>query len=263
MKNQIKSKINSFGIPSFSKQSIIDGFVSKELLKKGLLDKDIIVSDLNINQLNNTHFLNLNIFLRTNKLIKYRRLNKSTKQKSNLMNKDINVLTNLFNKNNTNKNLNLNNLVINIKNVNAFINNTNLDDFFDIFKKFNNTLFARGYNLFLDFVKLTTLLNDKQIHADTYLLTLGLIFKNLNKKRHSTFIQFIKTVCDSLIDRKIIKGIKFSISGRILGKTRASCVKVERGAIALNTIDSNNQFAKAHVYTIYGAYGLKLWISYN
>ena len=153
--------------------------------------------------------------------------------------------------------------MINIKNINAFINNANLDEFFDTFKKFNSTLFARGYNLFLDFVKLTTLLNDKQINADTYLLALGLIFKNLNKKKHSTFIQFIKIACDSLIEKKIIKGIKFSISGRILGKTRASCVKIERGAIALNTIDSNNQFAKAHIYTIYGAYGLKLWISYN
>jgi len=263
MRNQIKNKINSFGIPSFSKQTIIDGFVSKELLKKGLLDKDIIVSDLNINQLNNTNYLNLNVFLRTNKLIKYRRLNKSAKQKSNTMNKDLNILTHLFKKNHSNLHFNANNIVINIKNINAFINNSNLDDFFDTFKKFNNSLFTRGYNLFLDFVKLTTLLNDKQIQADTYLLTLGLIFKNLNKKKHSTFIQFIKTICDSLIDRKIIKGIKFSISGRILGKTRASCVKVERGAIALNTIDSNNQFAKAHVYTIYGAYGLKLWISYN
>ena len=85
----------------------------------------------------------------------------------------------------------------------------------------------------------------------------------MKEKKHSNYIQFIRIICDTLVEKKIIKGIKFSISGRILGKTRASCVKVERGAISLNTINSNNQFAKLHVYTIYGAYGLKLWISYN
>jgi len=264
MKNLLKNRINSFNIPTHSKQAIVDNLILKELLKSSLFDKDIIVSSLNLNQLNNTTYVNLDVFSRTNKIIKYRRLNRSSKQKFvTKESKDLDSLTKLFKKQNNNELLASNNIAINIKNLNALIEKDTLNEIFDIFKKFSKTLFSRGYNLFLDFTKLTCLLNDKQTNVDTYLLILGQIFKNLNKKKHSTYIQFIKTICDTLIEKNVIKGIKFSISGRILGKTRSSCVKVERGAIALNTINSDNQFSKAHVYTIYGAYGFKLWISYK
>ncbi len=264
MKNLLKNKINAFGLPTNSKQSIINGYLTKEFLKAGLFDKDIIVSKININQSNNVKYLNLEIFSRTTKALKYRRLMRGTKENAKVVNhNELKSLTTLFEDRYNNNNLNINNLSINITNLNALIKSSNLEEFFEIFRKFSTTLFSRGYNLFLDFLKITTLLSDKYTNSDTYILILGQIFKNLNKKKHSTYIQFIKTICDTLIDKKIIKGIKFSISGRILGKTRASCVKIERGSISLNTINSNNQFSKLHVYTIYGAYGLKLWISYN
>lgn len=263
MRNQIKNKINAFGIPTSSKQSILNGYLKKEFIKTGLFDKDIIVSDLNLNQLNNLTYLNLKTFSRTAKVIKYRRLLRSSKGKLNVKSTEVNKITKLFENRYDNKNLNINNAVINIINLNTLIKSNDVEENFDTFKRFSNVLFSRGYNLFLDFVKLTALLNDKHINASTYLLILGQVFKNLNKKKHSNYIQFIRTIGDTLIEKKVIKGIKFSISGRILGKARASCVKVERGAIALNTINANNQFSKLHVYTIYGAYGLKLWISYN
>lgn len=263
MRNQIKNKINAFGIPTNSKQSILNGYLKKEFIKAGLFDKDIIVSDLNLNQLNNLTYLNLKVFSRTVKVIKYRRLLRNSKANFDVKSVELNKLTKLFENRYNNKSLNINNVVMNIINLNTLIKSNSVEEFFDTFKKFSNVLFSRGYNLFLDFVKLTALLNEKHINASTYLLILGQVFKNLNKKKHSNYIQFIRTICDTLVEKKIIKGIKFSISGRILGKTRASCVKVERGAISLNTINSTNQFSKLHVYTIYGAYGLKLWISYN
>lgn len=263
MRNQIKNKINAFGIPTNSKQSILNGYLKKEFIKAGLFDKDIIVSDLNLNQLNNLTYLNLKVFSRTVKVIKYRRLLRNSKANFDVKSGELNKLTKLFENRYNNKSLNINNVVMNIINLNTLIKSNSVEEFFDTFKKFSNVLFSRGYNLFLDFVKLTALLNEKHINASTYLLILGQVFKNLNKKKHSNYIQFIRTICDTLVEKKIIKGIKFSISGRILGKTRASCVKVERGAISLNTINSTNQFSKLHVYTIYGAYGLKLWISYN
>jgi hypothetical protein len=263
MRNQLKNKINAFGIPTNSKQSILNSYLKKEFIKAGLFDKDIIVSDLNLNQSNNLTYLNLKIFSRTAKVIKYRRLLRNAKSNFDVKSTELNSLTKLFEDRYNNKDLNIHNLVMNITNLNTLIKSNNVEEFFDTFKKFSTVLFSRGYNLFLDFIKLTALLNEKHINASTYLLILGQVFKNLNKKKHSNYIQFIKTICDILVEKKVIKGIKFSISGRILGKTRASCVKIERGAISLNTINSNNQFSKLHVYTIYGAYGLKLWISYN
>lgn len=263
-KNLLKNNINSSNTCTNSKQKILDNLILKELLKTGLFDKDIIVSKIDLNQINNVTYINLDIFYRTSKIIKYRRLNRNLRQKFNVdKNKTLCTLTKLFNNTYNNNLLNPSNVVINIRNLNALIKKDNLNDFFYIFKRFNTSLFSRGYNLFLDFTKITSLLNDKHISIETYLLILGQIFKNLNKKKHSTYIQFVKTICTVLIGKRLIKGIKFSISGRILGKTRASCVKIQKGALALNTIDSNNKFAKAHVYTIYGAYGIKLWIAYN
>ena len=47
MRNQLKNKINSFGIPTHNKHSIINGYLKKESIKTSLFDKDIVVSELN------------------------------------------------------------------------------------------------------------------------------------------------------------------------------------------------------------------------
>lgn len=48
-----------------------------------------------------------------------------------------------------------------------------------------------------------------------------------------------------------------------MGKTRASTIKIERGSLSLNTVNSGCIAEKMHVYTLYGAFGFKIWINYK
>ena len=49
----------------------------------------------------------------------------------------------------------------------------------------------------------------------------------------------------------------------MMGKTRASTVKIEKGALSLTTINADCIENKLHVYTLYGAFGFKIWINYK
>lgn len=59
-----------------------------------------------------------------------------------------------------------------------------------------------------------------------------------------------------------IKGLKLVISGKLKGKPRSSSTLLLVGNISSQTLDSKIDFSKTHVYTIYGVFGLKLWVSY-
>ena len=48
-----------------------------------------------------------------------------------------------------------------------------------------------------------------------------------------------------------------------MGKTRASTVKIAKGSLVLNTVNAGCINDKMHVYTLYGAFGFKLWINYK
>jgi len=98
------------------------------------------------------------------------------------------------------------------------------------------------------------------------------MFRVLRKKKHSSFISFIKRFFSVLIfsipeqtkifkyNHNPIKGIKFLINGKIKGKARSSTTCVTLGQVPIQTLDSNIDFSKVHVFTIYGVFGLKLWV---
>jgi hypothetical protein len=263
MRNLLKKRINTFGIINQNKFLITNSFLIKQELTNALFRKDILVSNIDISQSNNTTALNLEAFTRTSKLLKYRKtLKKKTLNNSRYKNYSkvnsliLNSLKNQF----TNSNL-----LVNYTNINRKIDKKVLTNCFKAFRKFSTVLFSRGFNLFIDFLKIVSLVDQNKINPKMFLLILGQIFRNLTKKKHTKFIFFIKTIFDNLItsENNNVIGIKLVINVKLMGKTRASTVKIERGSLSLNTVNSGCIAEKMHVYTLYGAFGFKIWINYK
>ena len=127
-------------------------------------------------------------------------------------------------------------------------------------------MFSRRFSFFLDFIKILSLFSTSQISAQIFLLFLQKIFKNLTKKTHNQFLSFLKTCFTLLIyglkSTNSIKGIKLLINGKLKGKPRSDSTLILVGNVSNQTLDSKIDFSKIHVYTVYGVFGLKLWVSY-
>ena len=54
-------------------------------------------------------------------------------------------------------------------------------------------------------------------------------------------------------------GVKFLLSGRIRGKSRASSNLIQIGSTPTQTLSKTIDFATDHVYTLYGVFGIKMW----
>jgi ribosomal protein S3 len=63
---------------------------------------------------------------------------------------------------------------------------------------------------------------------------------------------------DSSLSKSKIKGLKFILSGRIQAKLRSSKEIIQVGKVPSQSIEKNIEFSKIHVYTLFGAFGLKL-----
>jgi ribosomal protein S3 len=57
-----------------------------------------------------------------------------------------------------------------------------------------------------------------------------------------------------------IKGIKFSIKGKIKGKLRAKSYNLLIGSSPKNNKNTKVEYYKMHSYTVYGKFGLKFWV---
>jgi len=100
-----------------------------------------------------------------------------------------------------------------------------------------------------------------------YVFLLGEIFRRLTKKKHGKFLLFVKILFKFIITKykfryvyDQILGIKFIISGKIKGKLRARNTSIQIGLIPISTQNKNIEFSKSHVFTIYGTYGIKVWV---
>lgn len=128
---------------------------------------------------------------------------------------------------------------------------------------FKKMLFSRRFDLYYDFLKLTSLLITKKVRIDVYNNILGKIFRFLMKKSHNKFFSFLKKLSHILTRSSTIEGIKFGINGKLKGKLRAKSFRLEVGKIGIQTITSDIDFSKVHINTLYGCFGLKTWIKYK
>jgi len=138
------------------------------------------------------------------------------------------------------------------------------------FNEYKNKLFSRRFNLFVDFIKLTCLIQQRKITAATLLSTLGTIFKILPKRLHNSYFRFLKSLIQEVLleQKKVDKttkiiGVKLLINGKLRGKLRSSSLTINQGRIGAQVLSNNMEFAKVHVNTMYGCFGFQLWVTYE
>jgi hypothetical protein len=257
----LKKNKNLSNFSSENSQTFIKSFVFLRNLNRLFENKGVLVAKKEFQSESNNTFLNLNLFFRSKKLIQFRRRGfssiwlQSQKKSSSfplLFSESFDSLKNLS---------------ISIKNLNNYLDRSDLVFFYNSFKRFERNLFSRRFSLFIDFLKMTALFSGSKISSDTYLYLLGQIFKILPKSRHSTFLVFLKTVFQTLInsDKNLknssIIGLKIIISGKLKGKPRSSSAYVQVGPVPVQSVSKNVDFAKLNVYTLSGSFGLKFWVN--
>jgi hypothetical protein len=142
---------------------------------------------------------------------------------------------------------------------------------FKFLKRDGLKLFPRRFKFFLDFIQISVLFLKQKIHANFLIKIFAEIFRILQKKMHSKFFNFLSKYFKLLISEfgfpfnKLkknfnLKGIKFVINGKLKGKPRSSNYILNVGSVPIQSINYNIEYAKTHAFTIYGVFGIKLWI---
>ncbi len=219
-------------------------------------NKGLLFNEPEVLKQGNKYTINLVGFYRTKILLKYRKKIKQLNSKS--FSKDLEIFknTSFFQSNQ---------ILVNFLCLNRLTDKVSIKNDYFFYKPYKNLLFVRNYNLWLDFVKTTNLVVRKLLDAKAMLLLFGSLFKYLNKRKHNRFIFFVSNLFDYLVKNypDQIKGIKLVVSGRLLSKPRSSIAKIERGTLNLTSKDACVVSNQMHVYTLYGAFGLKLYINYQ
>jgi hypothetical protein len=253
-------------------QAFLQSWKYLTFLERFLNKKNILVVNRELNLINNRYSLYLTLFFRTAKITGYRRktikmLNVSKNSSKTLSFKTTSVaktfLTNFFL-------LKTNHAVLKIKSINNQIDNTLLKQYYQKTSRFMSTLFLRKFSLYIDFLKLSVLFYLRMASAQTLLHILSQIFKVLPKRKHTRFLFFLKHIFHMFVDETSvtvpsaissnIRGIKFVVNGKLQGKTRSSSSCIQVGAVPIQSIAKNIEFSRLHVYTLYGAFGFKIWI---
>jgi len=249
------------------------GFQFLLFFEKLLSNKNIYISKKTLNINGNQSFLNLDIFYKTSKITQLKNkgtIKRKPKKLPVFLNKNEKLLK-LFSE--QLQLLKTTNYIFHIKNINLNISKRTLIFFYHKIKRFLGVLFSRRFNLFIDFLKITTLFYENKIESSCFLFFIGQIFKALHKRKHNRFLFFLNLIFQllikkiprnsNLIEGERIKGLKFVINGKLQGKTRASSKCIRIGAVPTQSIEKNIEFSKKDIHTLYGTFGLKLWIFKN
>lgn len=234
------------------------GFYFSMLIKFLFNTRKIFITSLNLNFLENKIFISLELFYRVAKLLFFKKTKLITKC-NNLISFQVFKSLGFLKKK----------LIIyrfNVVNFKIKQRKKILFDIFKVNKRYAFSIFPRRFNFFLDFLKLSILFKKNIIKASFFITVLGEIFRILQKKKHSKFlfffIKFFKGLMEiqSLRNEYDLLGIKFIIKGKLKGKRRKSNSIINIGQIPVQSIYKHIEFSKTHAFTVYGTFGLKLWV---
>lgn len=79
-------------------------------------------------------------------------------------------------------------------------------------------------------------------------------------EKRMPFRRLMKQTLAKIIANKEVKGAKIMLAGRLDGKEIARTEHLEEGALPLQTLRANIDYAQATAYTTYGTVGAKVWI---
>ncbi len=136
--------------------------------------------------------------------------------------------------------------------------------FEDLFTRSDTKLFSKKQFLFEDLMQICILFINYKLSMRVFGDLLGELFSSLNKKKHKAFTTFLEVLFTNLMDFcSSILGIKATISGRVLGKTRGSSLYVQVGNPKANSFEYDYHEYKGHIYNLSGAYGLHIGVTFK
>jgi len=264
-----KAKVNTFNLSVTSKESIYLYSYFK-FLENFFWRKKIFLTNIIMYSFGNTYIFNFFIFFRYaswefyfGKKSKYKKL-KFLKKKIFINEKKLKTIFQSFSL--FKKNL----IIFKFNNLSVFLRKKRIFvAMYFFFKKEAAVMFPRRFNFFLEFLQLSILLIDNKITVNFFIKIFVEMFRILQKKRHSKFLAFIDIYFKFLTkskrynkfhDLNFLAGIKIKISGKLKGKPRSSHFTKVFGAVPIQTLKAPIEYSKAHAFTIYGVFGIQLWI---
>lgn len=230
-----------------------------------MLKKGIIFTRPYLNQSGNTLIFKASLFITTSHLKKLKIKSKNVQLKTSISQEGIlGVLKNLM------VQQRIAHAITHFKILNKSLEKKHLFFLFKNFKKYMFKIFVRRFNLFIDFIKITSLFTKNLIELSAYILIISQIFKHLRKRAHITFYSFLKKTLNILVfgsdefttSQNRIKGVRIVIKGRLLGKARASRYKIQIGSVPVQTLDAFISYAQATSFTHNcGAFGFEIWLN--
>lgn len=85
-----------------------------------------------------------------------------------------------------------------------------------------------------------------------------------DRKTQKKFLLFVKLLLLHILKFNVvkIKGLRISVKGRINGIPRSKLWCISKGTISLQKISSKIDYFYVPSYTVYGTFGIKVWINY-
>lgn len=258
-------KINILETKRVSLKPSISQDIVTNSLRHAFQRKNILICDILRNITPCSNEIQITIFVKTNMLIRYKKLSSNHIKEISNWSKNIKLRQLKMLMGQQDKNFHIINTKIKIIPINYNIDAGITKIILSKMSPFKKSLFSRRYTMFIDFVKILSLICLKRIKIKTLSLLLAQVFKNLQKKNHNKFLSFIKKMFIFLINQNFseIAGIKLILKGKISGKPRASTRKILVGSVKSKSINSEIYNDYIHVYTIYGTFGLKIWLCFK
>lgn len=261
----LRKSENFLNLSRNNSSEFLYGFFFLQLMQKLLNVRKVFLTSFILNFVENKIYINFFFFFRVAKLLKFKKLKLV---KYPILISGISFFFNQLNF--LKKNL----IIFRFSNLNVKLvkKKKMIFSFFRNFKRYALVLFPRRFHFFLDFIKLSVLFSVGLVNSAFFIKILVEMFRILQKKRHGRFFTFIKYFFTFLISKDVIaeykilnsiKGIKFILNGKLKGKARSNHYNLILGKIPTQSLNKQIEFIKAHAFTVYGVFGLKLWVYRN
>lgn len=122
------------------------------------------------------------------------------------------------------------------------------------FRKYRNTpFFKECFNILISLMK---------IKNSSELLSNYLSQQFSRLKRHNYFLNFLKRALILILYSPIsrIKGVKILLKGRFNGRPRSSHKLIQIGKVSSQTFDSVISYHNSTAFSIFGTFGIKVWV---
>jgi hypothetical protein len=262
-----KNCVADTNILIYNKKQIINFINIYNYIKQALKLKNVYIENISFYLVEKNLIVKLFIYYSSLKLVILKKKSKISglnKQRLNLYSKN-SLFPQKFIKYNK-----LNNATLTFVNINKEVNTKKALELYKTIKKSILVLLKKKRYLLIDFIRATALLIEAKISVKIFTIFIGQIFASLTKKSHNRFFLILKKffkviITDNAISKDILKieGIKLTIGGRLRGKTRADVRSINVGTVPLQSNSKHIEYFKQHIFTIYGTFGLKLWVFRN